>query len=370
MAITGQAHVEDLLSLLRSRGAAHEIREFAARGVLPLEEDDRIRALFAVLKDPDPDVVLAARSTLAEFPPDTFTDFLRGERVTAAEIEAVSTMTDDPLVQEQVVRHRNVSDGTLLKLARTLSGNPQDALVVNQARLLANPALIDALYSNPDLSPDNRRMLNELREEFFEKEQRRIEARRAREAAAHETARQEASLAAESRLGGPGAEDLDDDAEDSEGSSPRQGSDAGKDESDPVPEEAYLRIMKLTVPERVKLALRGSKEERRFLIGDTSRMVALAVFRSRGLTITEVESYCSMRHLDAEVFYAISRKREWMRRPNILSALVRNPKVPLTISMPLVKRLSMREMRNIYRDRNLPEAIRSVAKKTYLQRRK
>jgi hypothetical protein len=30
----------------------------------------------------------------------------------------------------------------------------------------------------------------------------------------------------------------------------------------------------------------------------------------------------------------------------------------------------MRELRNIARDRNLPEAIRTMARKTYMQRRK
>ncbi|HKA35841.1 MAG TPA: hypothetical protein VKH43_03425 [Thermoanaerobaculia bacterium] len=363
MVISGQAHVEDLLSLLRSREAAIEIRQFAARGVLPLESDDRIRALFAVLKDTDPSIVIAARETLAEFPPDMFADFLRGERVSAVEIEAVSSLTDDSLVLEQIVRHRNVSDETLLKLGRSLAGGPQEALVVNQVRLLANPALIDALYSNPQLTSDNRRMLNELREEFFEKETRRREARQAEEEAAKASA---APPAASGPLSAADAADLD---EDDDGSPTPPGA-PDPQEAVSGAEEAYLRIMRLTVPERVKLALRGSKEERRFLIGDTSRMVCLAVLRARGLTITEVESFCSMRHLEPEVFHAIARKRDWIRRTGILQALVRNPKVPLSITMPLVLRLSMRELRNIARDRNLPEAIRSAAKRTYLQRRK
>ena len=111
MVISGQAHVEDLLSLLRSHSAAHEVREFAARGVLPLESDDRIRALFAVLMDPDPEIVLSARETLAEFPPDMFAEFLRGERISAAEIEAVSSQTDDAIVPSRSSGTRNVSTG-------------------------------------------------------------------------------------------------------------------------------------------------------------------------------------------------------------------------------------------------------------------
>ena len=371
MAVTGPAHVEDLLSLLRNNQAAPEVRGFAARGILPLESDDRMRALFAVLKDPDPEIAETARTTLAEFPPDTLADFLRRETALPAEIESIAGLTDDIPVLEQVVRHRNVSDATLLALARTVTGTAQDALVVNQVRLLRNPALIDALHENPDLTAESRRMLNELREEFFEKESRRKEAR-SLEAGRRARARPEPEPEPPAP-GGMAAEaaGLDDDGEEVGSPEPAPGH-PGLDSHDPTggAEEIYLQIMKMTVPERVKLALRGSKEQRRFLIADSSRMVFLGVLRSRGLTLTEVEGFCAMRHLDSEVFYAISRKRDWVRRPSVMITLVRNPKVPFAITRPLISRLSMRELRSIYRDRNLPEPIRVVAKKTYLQRRK
>jgi hypothetical protein len=77
-----------------------------------------------------------------------------------------------------------------------------------------------------------------------------------------------------------------------------------------------------------------------------------------------------MRHLDSDIFLKIASKRDWIRRPLIALALVKNPKVPLPISLPLVKRLPMRELRNIFRDRNLPEAVRAQARRIYLQRRK
>ena len=128
--------------------------------------------------------------------------------------------------------------------------------------------------------------------------------------------------------------------------------------------------MNMTVPEKVKLALRGNKEERRVLLADGSKMVGLAVLRARGLTITEVEGFCGMRHLDADIFLKIGTMRDWIRRPLIALALVKNPKVPLTVSLPLVKRLAMRDLRNIARDRNLPEAVRAQARKIYMQRRR
>jgi hypothetical protein len=168
LALLDPRHVEDPLSLLRSGRAPIEVRQFAARGVLPLESGDQLRALFLVLEDPDPGVAASALATFREMPHDAIAAFLADPDVTEAELERVAGRSDDEEVLVRVVQHRNVSDATLAKLARTVTGTPQEALIVNQARLLGNPSLIEALYENPALTADGRRMLNELKEEFFE----------------------------------------------------------------------------------------------------------------------------------------------------------------------------------------------------------
>ena len=184
--------------------------------------------------------------------------------------------------------------------------------------------------------------------------------------------RPEIPIGDEVAAGDEGAED-DDGAEDEgdavEGASARPASRPAA-EGPREAEDLYVRLMNMTVPEKVKLALTGNKEERRVLLSDGSKMVGLAVLRARGLTITEVEGFCGMRHLDADIFLKIGTMRDWIRRPLIALALVKNPKVPLTVSLPLIKRLSMRDLRNIARDRNLPEAVRAQARKIYMQRRR
>lgn len=360
MAIPDPAGAEDLVALLRSRQAPMEIRRFAAKGVLPLDFADRMRALFAVLRDPDSSIEAAAAATFARIPPDDLADFLRASDVNPVEIDTIANRTDDVIVLERVVRHRNVSDATLSALARTVTGTAQEALIVNQARLLQNPSLIDALFENPELTADSRRILNELKEEFFEKEAKRREARRRGK---------EKPVEPESMIEKPqGA--VEGAGEWGEEPTAEASPSAVEPEVPPGAEELFIRISRMTVPERVKLALTGGREERRFLIADVSRIVGFAVLRARGLTITEVEGFCSMRHLDHDIFSKIATTRDWIRRPLIALALVKNPKVPLTISLPLIKRLRMRELRNIARDRNLPEAVRVMAGKIYLQRRR
>lgn len=361
MAIPDPAHSDDLITLLRSRQAPIEIRRYAARGVLPLDATDRLRALIAVLLDSEEEIAATAGETFAQIPPDELADFLLLPDALPAEIDSIASRTDDVIVLERLMRHRNVSDATLAALARTVSGTAQEALVVNQVRLLRNPALIAALFENPALTGDSRRVLNELKEEFFEKETRRQEARRVsvREKPAESQPPAEAPQ--------PSAQDAEKPEEEPE--APAAPAAEGQEVS-PGAEELYIRIMGMTVPERVKLALTGGREERRLLIADGSRMVGFAVLRARGLTITEIEGYCGMRHLEPEIFTKIAMKRDWVRRPLIALALVKNPKVPLYVSLPLIRRLQMRDLRNIFRDRNLPDAVRAMARKTYMERRR
>lgn len=360
MATPGPALSDDLLSLLQSLQAPIEIRRFAARGGLPLDATDRLRALFVVLQDSDPEIAATAGATFAGIPLDDLAGFLLLPEASPAEIDAIATRTDDAVVLERVVRHRNVSDATLATLARTVTGTTQEALVVNHARLLRNPELIAAMLENPELTADSRRVLNEIKEEFFEKETRRREARRVRE--------QEGEPEPPVEIPKPSALEAEEEEEE-DPVAPAAPSAEGQENSGGV-EELYYRIVAMTVPQRVKLALTGGREERRILIADGSRMVGLAVLRARGLNLTEVEGFCGMRHLDAEIFKRIATTRDWVRRPVIALALVKNPKVPLSVSLPLIRRLQMRDLRNIYRDRNLPEAVRGMARKTYMDRRR
>lgn len=350
MATPSPAESDDLIPLLRSGQAPLELRRFAAAGLLPLAPEDQIRALLAVIEDPDPETAQAARRTFDGTPPDELSQLLSGG-TTPRELDTISCLSEDPFVLEQVIRHKDVGDPTLEALARRVSGAPQEALVVNQVRLLRKPALIDALFENPQLTPDVRRRLNEIREEFFEKQKRRRQAREEEEARlAEEQASEEESSTAEPAADSEGAE--------------------GAIDSSLTTGAVYRRIATMTVSEKIKLAYSGGKEERAILIGDSNRLVGLAVLKSRGLTVNEVESYCSMRHLDIDIFRKIAEDREWIRKPPIVLALVKNPKVPIAITLPLVKHLQVRELRTIIRDPNMRDGLRISARKFLVEKRR
>jgi hypothetical protein len=95
----------------------------------------------------------------------------------------------------------------------------------------------------------------------------------------------------------------------------------------------------------------------------------MAVLRCDALSLAELEGFCSIRHLHTELFHEIAQTREWIKRPKIQLALVTNPAVPISITLPLVKFLGLRDLRNLSRDRNLPEGIRMAARKVLLDKR-
>ena len=344
---------EDVLSILLEGDAPRELRLFAARGLLPLDRDGQIRGLLFVVEDPDREIAALAVQTLRSTPPEDLSKFV-ASGTNEAELDTIARATDDPYVLEQIIRDRNVLDATLEWLARRVSGAPQEALVVNQARLLRSPALIDALFENPELTTDARRRLNEVREEFFEKEARRRERRIA----------EESKAATEGPA--PAAEEA---AEDAEAPVAEAVEDSAFEESINT-SAIYRRIAVMTVSEKIKLGYSGGKEERRILIGDANKLVGLAVLKSRGLTLAEVEGFCALRNLDDEIYRKIATSREWIRKPPIVLALVKNPRIPLALTLPFVKQLRDRELKSVMRDPNLPEGLRTAARKLVVERRR
>lgn len=123
------------------------------------------------------------------------------------------------------------------------------------------------------------------------------------------------------------------------------------------------KIQKLSVSERIQLALRAGKEVRTILLRDPNKEVSLTVLENPKLTETEVELIAKSRSVHDEALRKISKKKEWMKNYNILQSLITNPKTPPAISLPLVSDLKTRDLVLLCKNRNISEGVRSTAKK-------
>jgi len=122
-------------------------------------------------------------------------------------------------------------------------------------------------------------------------------------------------------------------------------------------------LSSLSVMQRIKLAMNGTREQRAVLIRDSNRIVAAAVLSSPKLSETEVEVFARMTNVSDEVLRVIATSRGWTKSYGVLSAIVRNPKTPPAVSLGMVSRLTERDIRMLSIDRNVPEGLRVVARK-------
>jgi len=119
----------------------------------------------------------------------------------------------------------------------------------------------------------------------------------------------------------------------------------------------------LPIKKKVKLAFKGTREQRAQLIRDPNRMVSAAVLSSPKLTEAEVESFSKMANVSEDVLRIIAMNRTWLKNYGVVLGLVKNPKTPPALSMQLLPRITERDMKMVAVDRNVPEGLRLAARK-------
>jgi hypothetical protein len=93
------------------------------------------------------------------------------------------------------------------------------------------------------------------------------------------------------------------------------------------------------------------------------------VMSSPKLTDAEVEGIARMASVSEDVLRIIGANRGWMKKYKIFSALTRNPKTPVALSMNIIGRLNPKDMATLAVDRNVPEAVRVAARKKLVANR-
>lgn len=134
----------------------------------------------------------------------------------------------------------------------------------------------------------------------------------------------------------------------------------------PDHEATAQRLAKLSVAERVKRAMLGTREERFILIRDVNRLVAAAVLSSPKVNEGDIEAFAKMTNLSEDVLRTIGHSRAWMKRYPVAAALALNPKTPIAVSLGLVSRLVERDLKAIMHDRNMQEPLRAAARRLLL----
>ncbi|WP_123290434.1 hypothetical protein [Desulfosoma caldarium] len=124
-----------------------------------------------------------------------------------------------------------------------------------------------------------------------------------------------------------------------------------------------MKIQKLTVSERIKLALIGNKEARTLLMQDPNRTVQMAVLDNPKITPSEIVGIANSRNISDEALRKIAETREWSKLYPVRLALVKNPKTPVGIALKLVSTLIPQDLKILAKSKSVSSVIVHAARR-------
>jgi len=333
--VSDAASETDLLAQIERGEATAQILDFAARGMVPLPPEELVRAIATIMVSGDARLAAIAAESFKQFDAGSLKSAVLSLGVRTEQLAAVARHTEDASVLEPLIRHKAVSNETLAWLAERVDAPLQDIIVTNQTRLIAAPVIVERLFENPRLSPEIRRRADEFLEEFFLKQEREREA----------AGDIEEAVEAEVPAPAPAVE-VDE---------------AGLSEA--AKRSLFARVATMTVVQKIRLAYRGNKEERMFLVQDRNRLVSAAVLKSPKTRDSDAEAIANMKSVSEDVLRGVTFRRDWMRHYGIMRNIVKNPRSPIDVTLSLVMRLNAKDQKMLASDRNVPEAVRSFARR-------
>ncbi len=356
---------------MAATAAPLKLQEMAAKGVAPGIKPGEMVALLVVFTASErPTVKEAAEKTLGALPEPLLAGAL-GSDLPAAVIDVLAQSYAARIdVLDKLLGMPRVAPETVEVLAQRGSEEVTELVAVNEDRLLKNPRIIERLYLNKatrmstadrliDLAVRNDITLNGI------------------------AAFKEAALAIQDELIPLLPELSPDDLlfqETTELSEQlQQESTAEEDTHVDTPEgeevvkekflSLYQRIANMTVSQKIRRAMLGSKEERMLLVRDTNRLVAAAVVRSPMMQEPEAAMISRNRNVSEDVLRILGTTPEWSKSYSVKKNLVENAKTPIMIASKIVPLLREYDLKQIAKSKNVTGAVKEAARR-HLDRRK
>lgn len=306
---------------LRAGRVTRERKMAVCSGTLHLPPPDWVEILCVLAADADETIAERAQGVLVSQPLDAFLQALARENAVPPLFSyCAHHLADKPGIGETMIKNRGCAAEHLVPVVRHLSTLGIQALMDELDRVSSSPELAAALEHSSSVTLEQKQQLHELRGSHLD-----------------HAVLEEAVASAE---------------------------------PEPAKRQTLIqKISKLTVPQRVQLALKGGAEERRALIRDTSKVVQRAVLQSPRLSDREVENFAAQSNLTEEVLRLIAGNRNFRKNYTVIRNLTNNPKTPLDVSLHMLTMLNPQDLKLLTTNKNIPETLRSMAIKLERQRK-
>lgn len=326
-------------------GSNRSLQVLAAQGLVPLAPEELIPLQIALTSSPDQEVAREAATALERLEPRIAIAYLT-HQAGPEELAYFGRRSRNVDFLTAVIRRPDVPCALLQAMASIVPPEAQEALVLRQDAIVEEPEILWALERNPELTSYAKRRIWEYREHLLPRE--KVPPKTPEEIAAEADALTD--------------KDLQEAIEEA-----RERPEDGK--IDEISGLTAGQIRLLSVPARIKMARAADRQLRNILIRDSNPQVALAVLNNSMVTDQEIELIANSRNVVDDVLELISRRRDWVRKYPIAKALVRNPRTHLATAIQLVPRMTLRDLRDLSRDRNVPDGVRTTARRLYHAKR-
>jgi hypothetical protein len=349
-----------------------KLQEMAAKGVAPgIKPGEMIALLVVFAASERPTVKEAAEKTLRALPEPLLAGAIGGD-LHPAVIDVLAQIYATRIdVLDRLLSMARTAPETVETLAQSGSEEVTELVAVNEDRLLKHPQIIERLYLNKrtrmstadrliDLAVRNGITLNGIGafKEAALAIQDELIPMASEERSPDDELFTETSELAE-KLQGESAEE-----EDTHEETP-EGEEVIKDKYLPL----YQRIANMTVSQKIRRAMLGSKEERMLLVRDTNRLVAAAVVRSPMMQENEASLISRNRNVSEDVLRILATLPAWSKAYGVKKNLVENAKTPIMISQRLVPMLREYDLKQIAKSKHITGAVKEAARR-HLERRK
>lgn len=122
-------------------------------------------------------------------------------------------------------------------------------------------------------------------------------------------------------------------------------------------------IAGLNTNQKMQLAMRGDRLARTLLLKDLNRNLQSFVVQNPRISLDEVRSLAANRQALPDVLNTIAANKDWGANPNIVLALIRNPKTAASTAARLMEKVPIAEVRRLAKANDVPRAVNAAARK-------
>lgn len=342
-ASTVRMKVSPEIARLVKPGAPRDAQLAAARGALPLGGKDLLTVLFFLCSSNDVEIKKSAVKTLRELPHSILKPVLSEKTLPSQFLELlVRARFSDAELMGTVIVHPATPVSSLLYLAQKATNDVLERLAGHQNMLAENPAIVEAIINNPNADKSLKFKLG-WQEPLKTSE---VEEKTTQKVAGKDE---------------PGEED--------EGRSQEE-IEALVEEAEEENLSKYQIALELKVAEKIKMGLTGDKEWRTILIKDANKLVQGAVMKNPRITDGEVIMVAKNKTSSDELIRMILLNKDWMKLYEIKKALVVHPKTPPPKAMRLIPFLTMKDIKELAKSRQVSTLIATTARKELELRQK